>query len=150
MQNIVELASRPNILRSSKGLAQMLPANLVPAPEKGPLSYLINTPAALRLLWTYKIRDTRCQRLLVQLTLILLALLGSGICGFFIVPTFWAVGAFAPGIVAFGLLISIGAGDLFLKYALEDKRFFQMATQSHALSVFVDEDQSMPQPETTA
>src|ERR1700676_365135 len=150
MQNIMELTSRTNVLRSSKGLPTMLSAKSVSAPEKGPLSYLVNTPAALRLLWTHKIRDARCQHLLVQLTLLLLALLGCGICGFFIVPTFWAVGAFAPGIMAFGLLITIGAGDLFLKYALEDKGFFQMATQSHALSVFVDEDQSMPQPETNA
>ncbi len=130
MQNIMELDSRTNLLRSSKALPQMLSAKSVPAPEKGPLSYLVNTPAALRLLWTYKIKDTRCQHLLLQLTFLLLALLGCGICGFFIVPTFWAVGAFAPGIMAFGLLISIGAGDLFLKYALEDKGFFQMATQT--------------------
>jgi hypothetical protein len=150
MQNIMELDSRTNLLRSSKALPQMLSAKSVPAPEKGPLSYLVNTPAALRLLWTYKIKDTRCQHLLLQMTFLLLALLGCGICGFFIVPTFWAVGAFAPGIMAFGLLISIGAGDLFLKYALEDKGFFQMATQRHALSVFVDEDQSLPQPETNA
>ena len=128
----------------------MLSSKSISPSEKGPLSYLVNTPAALRLLWTHKIQDARCQHLLVQLTFLLLALLGCGICGFFIVPTFWAVGAFAPGIMAFGLLISIGAGDLFLKYALEDKGFFQMATQNHALSVFVDEDQSMPQPETNA
>jgi hypothetical protein len=150
MQNIMELDSRTNLLRSSKALPQMLSAKSVPAPEKGPLSYLVNTPAALRLLWTYKIKDARCQHLLLQFTFLLLAFLGCGICGFFIVPTFWAVGAFAPGIMAFGLLISIGAGDLFLKYALEDKGFFQMATQRHALSVFVDEDQSLPQPETNA
>ena len=146
----MKLDSRTNVLRSSKARPQMLSAKSVPAPEKGPLSYLVNTPAALRLLWTYKIQDAKCQHLLLQLIFLLLALLGCGICGFFIVPTFWAVGAFAPGIMAFGLLISIGAGDLFLKYALEDKGFFQMATQSHALSVFVDEDQSLPQPETNA
>jgi hypothetical protein len=150
MQNNMELAPRTNVSRSSSELPQMVSAEPGSAPEKGPLSYLVNTPAAFRLLCTHKIQDPRCQHLLVQLTLILLALLGCGICGFFIVPTFWAVGAFAPGLLAFGILISIGAGDLFLKYALEDKRFFQIATQSHALSVFVDEDLSLPQPETIA
>src|ERR1700680_4937450 len=98
MPKIMELASHTNALRSSKGLPTMLSAKLVSAPEKGPLSYLRNPPAAVRLLWTHKIRDARCQHLLVQLTLLLLALLGCGICGFFIVPTFWAVGAFAPGL----------------------------------------------------
>ena len=150
MQNIMELDSRTNVLRSSKALPLMLSAESVSAPEKGSLGYLVNTSAALRLLWTHKMQDAKCQQLLLQLTFLLLALMGCGICGFFIVPTFWAVGAFAPGIMAFSLLISIGVGDLFLKYALEDKRFFQMATQSHALSVFVDEDQSLPQPETNA
>jgi len=58
-----------------------------------------------------------------------------------------AVGAFAPAIFLFALFLSIGAGDLFLKFALEDKGFFEMATKSHALSVFEDQDQSLPQPE---
>jgi hypothetical protein len=29
---------------------------------------------------------------------------------------------------------------------LEDERFFDVATRSHALSVFQDTDQSLPQP----
>jgi len=83
---------------------------------------------------------------LAQSACILLALIGAGICGFFLVPTFWAVGAFAPAIFLFALFLSIGAGDLFLKFALEDKGFFEMATKSNALNVFEDEDQSLPQP----
>ena len=83
---------------------------------------------------------------MAQWACILLALIAAGICGFFLVPTFWAVGAFAPAIFLFALFLSIGAGDLFLKFALEDKGFFEMATKSHALSVFEDQDQSLPQP----
>jgi len=74
-------------------------------------------------------------------------MIACGVCGLFLVPTFWAVGAFAPAIFLFGLLFSIGAGDLFLKFALEDERFFEMAIEDHALSVFEDTDQSMPQPD---
>ena len=33
-------------------------------------------------------------------------------------------------------------GDLFLKFALEDERFYDLATASHALSVFEDTDRS--------
>ncbi len=54
--------------------------------------------------------------------------------------------AFASAIFLFALFITIVAGDLFLQFALEDKGFFEMATKSHALSVFEDQDQSLPQP----
>ena len=114
--------------------------------ETGPLGYLVSTPKALRILLTHKIRDTRFQHLLSQWACILLAFVGVGVCGFFLIPTFWAVGAFTPAIFLFALFISIGAGDLFLRFALEDKRFFEMATKSHALSVFEDQDQALPQP----
>jgi hypothetical protein len=63
-----------------------------------------------------------------------------------LVPTFWAVSAFTPLLFLVALILSIGAGDLFLQFALEDDRFFEMATKSHALSIFEDDDQSLLQP----
>ncbi len=122
----------------------MMRSKLLSNEETGPLSYLVSTPKALRILLTYKIRDARFQYLLAQWTCLFLSLIGLGVCGFFLVPTFWAVGAFAPAIFLFALLLSIGAGDLFLKFALEDSRFFEMAMQSDALSVFKDDEQSLP------
>jgi hypothetical protein len=116
------------------------------ASKKGPLSYLVSTPKALRILCSQKIQDKRLQLLLAQLACILLSLIGFGVCGFFLVPTLLAVGAIAPCIFLFTLSLSIGAGDLLLKFALEDQRFFEMATKSHALSIFEDDEQSLPQP----
>jgi hypothetical protein len=124
----------------------MLRRKLISPRPSGPLSYLVNTPKALRILLTHKSRDTRFRRLLAQSVCLFLAILGCGICGLFLVPTFWAVSAFTPIIFLFALLLSIGAGDLFLQFALEDDRFFEVATKNHALSVFADDDMSLPQP----
>ena len=114
--------------------------------QTGPLGYLISTHKALRILMAHKIRDTRFQRLLAQWTARLLALIAVVVCAFFLVPAFWAVSALASGICLFALFISLEAGHLFLQLALEDERFFEMATQSNALLVFEDEDQSLPRP----
>jgi hypothetical protein len=114
--------------------------------QTGPLAYLISTRKALHILLAHRMRDVRFQRLLVHWTGCLLALIGFVACAFFLVPTFWAVTAFAPGICLFALFISLESGDLFLQLALEDERFFEMATQTNALLVFEDDDQSLPQP----
>jgi hypothetical protein len=127
--------------------AKMLRTQLIFAHESGPLGYLVSTPKALRILLTHKIRDARLQHLLAQWACMLLALVGGGFCGFFLAPSFWTLGAFAPSIFLFALSLSIGAGDLFLQFALEDERFFEMATENDALSVFEDENQSLPQPD---
>jgi len=126
---------------------RMLRTKLIFAHESGPLGYLVSTPKALRILLTHKIRDARFQHLLVQWACMLLALVGGGFCGLFLAPSFWTLGAFAPSIFLFALSLSIGAGNLFLQFALEDERFFEMATKNAALSVFEDEDQSLPQPD---
>jgi hypothetical protein len=117
-----------------------------PVREEGPLGYLVSTPKALRILFTHKIRDTRFQHLLTQYACLLSALMAAGVGAFLLLPALWAVSAFAPGLLLFGLFISIGAGDLFLQFALEDEQFFEMATKSNALNVFADKDQSLPQP----
>jgi hypothetical protein len=74
-----------------------------------------------------------------------LALIAFVACAFFLVPAFWAVTAFTPGICLFALFISLEVGDLFLQLALEDERFFEMATQSNALLVFEDDERSLPE-----
>jgi hypothetical protein len=124
----------------------MLRSKLIPVHPNGPLGYLVDTPKAFRILFTHKIRDSRLQHLLARSVCLLLPIIGFGVCGFFLVPTFWAVSAFAPVIFLFALFLSIGTGDLFLQIALEDARFFEVATRNHALSVFADDDQSLPQP----
>jgi hypothetical protein len=121
----------------------MLRRRLIATRPKVPLGYLVHTPKALRILLTHKFRDPRFQRLLARSVCLLLAILGCCLWGFSLVPTFWAVGAFTPLLFLVALVVSIGAGDLFLQFALEDDRFFEMATKSHALSVFEDDEQSL-------
>lgn len=124
----------------------MLRRKLIAIQEKGTLGYLVHTPKALRILLTHKFRDQRFQRLLTGSICLLLAILGCGFCGFSLFPTVWAVSAFTPLLFLVVLVLSIGAGDLFLQFALEDDRFFEVATKSHALSVFEDDDQSLLRP----
>jgi hypothetical protein len=118
----------------------MLRRTLITLPPKTPLGYLVNTPKALHILLTHKLRDVRFQLLLTRSVCLLLLIIGFGVCGFFLVPTFWAVSAVAHVMCLFALFLSIGAGDLFLQFALEDERFFDVATRSHALSVLQDND----------
>lgn len=114
--------------------------------ETGPLGYLISTRKALSVLMAYKIRDSRFQLFLLEWTGILLAVLGAGICGFILMPMLVALGVVAPALCFFGMILWITFGDIFLKFALEDERFYNMATETHALSVFEDTEFSLPQP----
>jgi hypothetical protein len=45
-------------------------------------------------------------------------------------------------------VLSIGAGDILLDFAVEDENFFELATRCHALSVFKEVESCLPQPET--
>jgi hypothetical protein len=112
--------------------------------ETGPLGYLISTRKALGILLAHKIRDARFQRLLAQWVCALFALFGIGACGFSLLPTFWAAAVFAPALCLFAIVLWLGAGDLFLEFALEDERFFEIATKNGALTVFEDEDEWLP------
>jgi hypothetical protein len=114
--------------------------------ETGPLSYLVSTRKALRILLAHKIKDPRFQRLLAQWICSLLVLIGATACGFLLVPSLWAASGLAPGVCLLALFVSVGAGDLVLQLALEDERFFEMATRNRALFVFVDDEESLPQP----
>jgi hypothetical protein len=42
-------------------------------------------------------------------------------------------------------VLCIGAGDILLDFALEDERFFELATRCHALSIVEDTEFSLPQ-----
>jgi hypothetical protein len=113
--------------------------------KNGPLGYLISTRQALGVLLAHKIRDSRLQMFLLKWAGVLLAVLGAGICGFNLMPIFFATGILAPSICLLVLFLWLGAGDIFLRFALEDEHFYNLATQSRALSVFEDTEISMPQ-----
>jgi hypothetical protein len=113
--------------------------------ETGPLGYLVSTRKALSILLAHKIRDARLQLFLLKWAGALLAAMAAGICGFNLMPIL-ATGVFAPAVCLIALLLWLGAGDIFLKFALEDERFYNLATKSHALNVFEDNDLSLPQP----
>jgi hypothetical protein len=120
--------------------------NLTATPPNQALGYLVHTRKALRILLTHKFGDPRFQLLFARSMGLLLAMLGCFLCGFSLFPTFWTVSAFTPLFFLVALILSIGAGDLFLQFALEDDRFFEVATKSHALSVFEDDEKSLLQP----
>lgn len=114
--------------------------------ETGPLGYLVSTRKALSILLAHKLRDARLQLFLLKGGCALLAIAGAGICGFNQMPIFLMTWVFAPAVCLIALLLWLGAGDIFLKFALEDERFYNLATQSRALNVFEDTDLSLPQP----
>jgi hypothetical protein len=114
--------------------------------ETGPLGYLVSTRKALWMLLAHKIRDSRLQLFLLKWAGVLLAVLGAGICGFNLMPMILAMGVFAQGACLLALLLWVGAGDIFLKFALEDERFYNLATEGHALNVFETTEPSPPQP----
>jgi hypothetical protein len=118
----------------------------ISAYKTGPLGYLITTRKALWILLAHKIRDLRLQKFLLKWAGASLAVLVAGVCGFHLLPLSWATGIFAQGVTLFVLLLWLGAGDIFLKFALEDERFYQLATESHALSVFEDTEFSTLRP----
>jgi hypothetical protein len=53
---------------------------------------------------------------------------------------------FALGISLFALLLWVGVGDIFLRFALEEGHFFELATGAHALDIFEGSEPSQPQP----
>jgi hypothetical protein len=114
--------------------------------KNGPLGYLIALPKAVYMLLNYKSRDSRLQMFLLKWIGALLILLVSGACGFQLMPMLLAAGVFAPGICFFAFLVWLAAGDLFLKFALEDERFYELATESRALSIFEDTEPSFTSP----
>jgi hypothetical protein len=120
----------------------------ISAYKTGPLGYLISTRKAFYILLMHKIRDSRLQLFLLKWAGALLIAFGAGICGFKVMPTLLATGFFAPGVCFGALILWLGAGDMFLTFALEDERFYDLATKTHALDVFEDTEPSFLQPES--
>jgi hypothetical protein len=114
----------------------------ISAYETLPLGFLISTPKALRILWAQKVRDMRFQSLLFNWAGVLFAMLIGMICGFSFLPLFWAAGVVAEGVFLFLLVLCVDAGNILLNYALEDERFFELATRCHALSICHDTELS--------
>jgi hypothetical protein len=114
--------------------------------KNGPLGYLIALPKAVCMLLNYKNRDSRLQMFLLKWVGALLIFLVSGACGFKLMPVLLAAGVFAPGICFFAFLVWLAAGDIFLKFALEDERFYELATESRALTIFEDTEPSLTSP----
>jgi hypothetical protein len=114
--------------------------------KNGPLGYLIALPKAVCILLNHKNRDSRLQMFLLKWVGALLILLASSACGFNLMPMFLAAGVFAPSLCFFAFLVWLAAGDIFLKFALEDERFYDLATKSRALSVFEDTELSFTSP----
>jgi hypothetical protein len=114
--------------------------------KNGPLGYLIALPKAVCILLNHKNRDLRLQMFLLKWVGALLILLASSACGFNLMPMFLAAGVFAPSLCFFAFLVWLAAGDIFLKFALEDERFYDLATKSRALSVFEDTELSFTSP----
>jgi hypothetical protein len=112
--------------------------------KNGPLGYLIALPKAVSMLLSHKIRDVRLQLFLVRWAGSLAVILGMAMCGFTLMPMLVAAGVFAPGMCFFAFLVWLAAGDIFLKFALEDEGFYNLATATRALSIFVDTDASLP------
>ena len=106
--------------------------------ETGPLGYLITARKALRVLLANKKQDSRLQLFVLKWTGALLAMVSAAIFEFSLVPMFLAMSIIVPCVCFFSLLLWLAAGDIFLKFALEDEGFFNAATASNALSVFED------------
>jgi hypothetical protein len=63
----------------------------------------------------------------------LFAVLGASIYGFSLMPMFLAVGVVAESVFLFSLVLCIGAGDILPDFALEDERFFELATRASVI-----------------
>jgi len=111
----------------------------------GPLGCLINTRKALGILLVHKIHDARFRLFLFKWIAALVLLLGAGLRGFNLMPLFPTVVLFSVTIALCAFFFWLGSEDLFLIFALEDEEFYNLATQSRALSVFNDTDSPQPQ-----
>ena len=65
-------------------------------------------------------------------------------------PLFLAVGMLALGAFLLASLLWLEAGDILLKFALEDQQFFELATRHRVLSVLEDPELTLPQPTTVS
>lgn len=111
--------------------------------ESSPLGYLISMREALSILLVYKIRDSRLQLFLLKWACALIAIVGVEFCGFKLMPMYLAASLVAPCVCLFLLSLWLSAGDILLKFALEDDGFYLLALESRALDVFEDTELSL-------
>ena len=111
-----------------------------------PLGCLIDTRKALGILLVHELHDSRLRVFLFKWIAALVLLLGAGIRGFNLMPIFLTLVLFSVTIAFCALFFWFGSEDLFLKFALEDEEFYNLATQSRALALFNDTDSPQPQP----
>jgi len=116
------------------------------ASESSPLGYLISMRKALLVLLVHKMRDSLLRLFLLKWAGALIATLSAVVFGFNFMPMYLAVGMVAPCVCLFLLLLWASTGDIFLKFALEDERFYLLALESRALDVFEDTELLMTQP----
>jgi hypothetical protein len=107
---------------------------------------LIDTRKALGILLVHKLHDSRLRLFLFKWIAALALLLGVGLRGFNLLPVFITLAVFSVTIALCAFFFWLGSEDLFLKFALEDEEFYNLATQSRALSLFKDTDSPQPQP----
>jgi hypothetical protein len=115
-----------------------------------PLGCLIDTRKALGILLVHKLHDSRLRVFLFKWTAAPVLLLGAGLRGFNLMPFFLTLVLFSVATALCALFFWFGSEDLFLKFALEDEEFYNLATQSRALTPFSNTDSPQPQPTKTA
>jgi hypothetical protein len=118
--------------------------------ESSPLGYVISMREALSILLAHKIRDSYLQLFLLKWAGALMAIVGAEVCGFNLMPMYLAIGLLVPCVCLFLLSLWLSTRDIFLKFALEDERFYLLALERRALDVFEDTELSMAQPRVTA
>jgi hypothetical protein len=107
---------------------------------------LIDTRKALGILLVHKLHDSRLRVFLFKWIAALVLLLGAGLRGFNLMPIFLTLVLVSMTIAFCAFFFWLGSEDLFLKFVLEDEEFYNLATQSRALSLFNDIDSPQPQP----
>jgi hypothetical protein len=110
------------------------------------LGCLIDTRKALGILLVHEIHDSRLRVFLFKWIAVLILLLGAGLRGFNLMPIFLTLVLFSVTIAFCALFFWLGSEDLFLEFALEDEEFYNLATQSRALSLFNDHESPQAQP----
>jgi hypothetical protein len=113
--------------------------------ESSPLGYVISMREALSILLAHKIRDSYLQLFLLKWAGALIAIVGAEVCGFNLMPMYLAIGLLVPCVCLFLLSLWLSTRDIFLKFALEDERFYLLALERRALDVFQDTELSMVQ-----
>jgi hypothetical protein len=86
---------------------------------------------------------------LVRWACTFIGIFGLGIWALNLLPMFLAVVVLAFAICFYALLFWLGIGDILLKFAVEDKSFFEVATACHALNIFEDTETTLPKPRDT-